>query len=172
MKPDWDKLADELASSSNVIVADVDCTGAGEPLCNRFGVEGFPTIKSFSPPDTEGEDYEGDRDYGAMREHAVRLGPACSAVSKENCGEEQLAELEAVMAKPAADLTEELNTLNEKLQTAEATHEELLKSLQAQFEASQEALDKLKKEVKPRTKLLRAATATLTVQGTPAKDEM
>ena len=45
MKPDWDTLADEFSSSSKVVIADVDCTGEGEPLCSRFEVEGFPTLK-------------------------------------------------------------------------------------------------------------------------------
>ena len=49
MKPDWDKLAEEYAGSTNVLIADVDCTAAGEPLCERFGIEGFPTIKVFNP---------------------------------------------------------------------------------------------------------------------------
>ena len=45
MKPDWDTLAEEFSSSSKVVIADVDCTGEGEPLCSRFEVEGFPTLK-------------------------------------------------------------------------------------------------------------------------------
>ena len=59
MKPTWDALAQEYATSDKVVVADVDCTAEGKDLCERFGVQGFPTIKYFNPPDEEGEDYEG-----------------------------------------------------------------------------------------------------------------
>ena len=58
MKPTWDKLADEFNSGSKVLVADVDCTAGGKDLCETYGVQGFPTIKYFNPPDEEGEDYE------------------------------------------------------------------------------------------------------------------
>ena len=71
MKPDWDKLASKYENNAKVVVADVDCTGPGEPLCQRFGIEGFPTIKSFAPPDTEGENYDGDRSYEALDEFAA-----------------------------------------------------------------------------------------------------
>ena len=89
MKPDWDKLASEFEGSSKVLIADVDCTGAGEPLCEKYGVQGFPTIKTFAPPDQEGEDYEGGRDYDELKSHADSLGPGCSAATKENCSAEQ-----------------------------------------------------------------------------------
>ena len=45
------------------------------------------------------------------------------------------------------------------METATTTHDELLKSLQAQYEESEAALGKLKKDLAPRLKLLRAATA-------------
>ena len=54
-------------------------------------IQGFPTIKSFSPPNTEGEDYEGGRDYDDLKAHADSLGPGCSASAKENCSPEQYA---------------------------------------------------------------------------------
>ena len=65
MKPDWDSLSADYASSSKVIVADVDCTAAGKPLCDKYGVRGYPTIKYVNPPDEEGEDYKGGRDLPA-----------------------------------------------------------------------------------------------------------
>jgi len=159
MKPAWDQLSDEFANSKTVIVADVDCTGAGEPLCSRFGIEGFPTIKSFSPPDTEGESYEGGREYDELLSFASTLGPGCSAGTKENCSADQLAELEKLLQSPVAELESELAGLKEKLDTASSEHDELLKSLQAQYEASEEALGKLKKDIAPRMKALRGALA-------------
>ena len=48
MKPDWDKLMDAFADSTTALVADVDCTADGKPLCDANGVRGYPTIKWVS----------------------------------------------------------------------------------------------------------------------------
>lgn len=171
MKPDWDKLASEFANSDKVLIADVDCTGPGEPLCERFGVEGFPTIKSFAPPDTEGEDYEGGRDLEALREHASSLGPGCSATSKDNCSPDQLKELEDLLAKPEAELLKELEDLKTQLDDSKVAHDKLVESLQEQYEASEKGQAELKKELSPRMKMLRAATAKAAAPSGD-KDEM
>ena len=44
MKPDWDRLGSEYASSSSVVIADVDCT-VEQDLCGQYDVRGYPTIK-------------------------------------------------------------------------------------------------------------------------------
>lgn len=158
MKPAWDQLAEKYASSDKVIVADVDCTAAGEPLCSRFGVEGFPTIKYFNPPDEDGEDYDGGRDFDELAAFAATLGPGCSASMPENCSEEQLAELKAVAEMPEETRAAELTALQQSLKDMEKAHEELLESLQAQYEKSNEALSKAKKDAAPRIKLLKMAS--------------
>jgi len=116
--------------------------------------------RSFAPPDTEGEDYEGGRSLDEMREFAASLGPGCSAVTKENCDAEQLAELEQLMATPKLELLAELLKLKKQVSDADEAHEELTKSLEAQYEESNNQLEQLKKELSPRIKKLRAATAT------------
>ena len=168
MKPDWDSLATHYAGSTKVLIADVDCTGAGEPLCERFGVEGFPTIKYFNPPDDEGEQYEGGRDLAELKEFAATLGPACSATTKENCSAEQLAELEALLETPAAEREAELAKLVGDLKAQEKAHETLLESLQAQYEKSNEAVEAAKKAAAPRIKQLKMAG---TKPPPPSKDD-
>merc|ERR1712242_484752 len=57
-------------ADSNALIADVDCTvDDGKKLCEKFGVQGYPTIKYFSK-DTgdEGEKYEGPREYNKLKE--------------------------------------------------------------------------------------------------------
>ena len=39
------KLMDEFAGDPVRLIADVDCTSAGKPLCEQFGVKGYPSIK-------------------------------------------------------------------------------------------------------------------------------
>ena len=50
MKPDWDALGAEFKDHPKVVIADVDCTAAGKPLCDKFGVRGYPTIKCVARP--------------------------------------------------------------------------------------------------------------------------
>jgi len=48
MKPAWDKLMEEYADDASILVADVDCIGAGKSKCDDVGIKGFPTIKRLS----------------------------------------------------------------------------------------------------------------------------
>mmetsp|Transcript_23334 Transcript_23334/g.47492 ORF Transcript_23334/g.47492 Transcript_23334/m.47492 type:complete len:171 (+) Transcript_23334:54-566(+) len=170
MKPAWDSLAQQFASSTKVFVGDVDCTASGKELCERIGVQGFPTIKYFNPPDTEGEDYEGGRDEAALVEFAKTLGPGCSVSTPENCSTEQMAELEALIKLPVSDLVKQLEELKAGLDEKEKAHEKLVEGLQASYEKSNQELEDFKKEIKPKMKLLRSA---MPAKGTASgKDEV
>jgi len=170
MKPDWDALGAEYKDSKTVVIADVDCTAAGKPLCDKYGVRGYPTIKYFNPPDEEGEDYKGGRTLADMKKFAAEnLGPGCSVDALENCSDEQKKELEEYMAMPAETRDSKLSELKKELANAESAHETLLKDLQAKYKASMDELEKLKEESSPKIKLLKAATPKAAAAG---KDEM
>ena len=159
MKPDWDSLASDYESSKKVVIGDVDCTAAGKPLCDKYGVRGYPTIKYFNPPDEEGEDYKGGRDLPALKKFVdTELGPGCSADTKENCSAEQLKELQVYIDMAPADREAKLTELKNSLKKAEDDHNELLKNLQEQFKTSQDALEKLKEDSSPTIKMLKAAS--------------
>ena len=149
MKPDWDKLATEYEGSEKVLIADADCTGAGKPLCDKFGVRGYPTLKVFAEGDEEGEDYKGGRDLAALKKFASELGPGCSVDNPEVCSAEQKEKLDKYVAMDAAERATKIGALTAGLKGAETAHEKLLESLQAQYKASQEALEALKDEVRP-----------------------
>lgn len=157
MKSDWDTLAEEFKDSKRVVIADVDCTAAGEPICSRFKVEGFPTLKSFSPLDIEGEDYEGARELDDLREHAKSLGPGCSPTTKDDCTAEELISLDELVAQPPEALEAEISELKGKVAAASAAHVELVKRLRAQFEQSDDGLNELKRASAARLRLLRGA---------------
>lgn len=171
MKPDWDSLGSTYADSTKVLIGDVDCTAAGKPLCDKYGVRGYPTIKYFNPPDEDGEDYKGGRDLPALKKFVdTELGPGCSVDSKENCSAEQLAELQTYTDMMPSEREAKLTALKDALKKAEDEHNDLLKKLQEQFKTSQDALEKLKEESGPTMKMLRAATPK---SGTVAdKDEV
>jgi hypothetical protein len=171
MKPDWDSLSSTFADSKTVVVADVDCTAAGKPLCDKYGVRGYPTIKYFNPPDEDGEDYKGGRDLAALKKFVeTELGPGCSADTKENCSAEQLKDLEKYMSMDATERETQLTSLKDALKKAEDDHNDLLKNLQEQFKTSQDALEKLKEDSAPTIKMLKAATPSAKAAG--GKDEV
>jgi len=92
MKPAWDKLMAEFADSKTALVADVDCTADGKPLCDSNGVKGFPTIKYGNPADLQ--DYQGGRDFDALLEFAnENLGPTCSPDNLDLCDDDKKAEI-------------------------------------------------------------------------------
>ena len=174
MKPDWDSLGSDYADSKTVVIGDVDCTAAGKPLCEKYGVRGYPTIKYFNPPDEEGEDYKGGRTLADLQKFAAEnLGPGCSVDTLENCSDEQKKELETYIAMPAAERDAMLEKAKEELASAEAAHETLLKDLQAKYKDSMDALEKLKEDSAPKIKLLKAATPKADAPAKEAaKDEM
>eukprot|EP00438_Fugacium_kawagutii_P011267 Skav224331 [mRNA] locus=scaffold1353:208175:212924:- [translate_table: standard] len=124
MKPAWDKLMEKYAEDESILVADVDCIGAGKSKCDDVGVKGFPTIKHGDPHDLE--DYKGGRDYEALEKFVeelwgLGLGPMGSFWG---------------LAGELRTLIEEQEALSEK---AEDELAELLKKLQEQYEAGQKA---------------------------------
>jgi len=172
MKADWDSLAAEYNDGNKVLVADVDCTAAGEPLCKRFGVQGFPTIKYFNPPDDEGADYDGPRDLEALRKFAETLGPGCGPAMRENCTPEQLAQLEATLAMPEAERRAELELLEAELVAMTKANEELLESLKAEYHKSEYALGAAKTKAAPRIKELKLSLASAPAYTGPSSAEI
>jgi hypothetical protein len=174
MKPDWDSLASSYADSKTVIIADVDCTAGGKPLCEKYGVRGYPTIKYFNPPDEEGEDYKGGRTLADLKKFATNeLGPGCSVDTLDNCTEEQKTKLQEYIDMPAEERATMLESLKTELKEAESKHEALLKELQSTYKSSMDSLEKLKDESAPKIKLLKAATPAPPKEAEPeTKDEV
>ena len=158
MKPDWEELADDM-EGKKLLVGDVDCTDEkkGAPLCERFGVEGYPTLMYFNPPDDEGEKYEGGRTLAELKKFAKTLGPACTAGTLSKCSAKQLEELQPYMDKGEETLLEELASLKSELAAAEAAHEAVMESVQAQYKESQARVDAAKEQLGKEIKLRKAA---------------
>ena len=133
MKPDWDKLAADFEGSDKVLIADADCTAGGKPLCDKFGVRGYPTLKVFAAGDEDGEDYKGGRDPAALKKFASEMGPGCTVDNMEVCTAEEKEKLEKYVAMDASERAAKIAALSSALKDAEAAHEKLLETLQAQF---------------------------------------
>jgi len=138
MKPTWDRLMKEFENSETALIADVDCTAGGKPLCNKAGVKGFPTLKYGDPNNLE--EYEGSRDYDELLTFAKEnLGPTCGPSNMDLCDDEQKAKIEKLMAKGLEQLNSEIEELDAKIESAEEHFE-------AEVEKLEETYKNLEKE--------------------------
>ena len=100
MKPAWDKLMEEFKDSPTSLVADVDCTAEGKPLCETHGVQGFPTIKYGDVGDLQ--DYKGGRDFEGLKKFAEEnLGPTCGPNNLDLCEADVKKKIEGYMTMSA-----------------------------------------------------------------------
>jgi len=133
MKPAWDKLMKEYKDSATALVADVDCTAAGKPLCDANGVQGFPTIKYGDPSALE--KYEGGRDFDSLKKFAdENLKPMCSPSNMDLCDDDQKAELNKLMEMDLGDLETAITEGEKKITDAEETFKTELQKLQDQYQ--------------------------------------
>mgnify|MGYP002052455341 CR=1 FL=1 len=103
MKPDWDSLGSSYADSKTVVIGDVDCTAAGKPLCDKFGVRGYPTIKHGDPNNLE--DYKGGRTLSDLQTFAKdNLGPTCGPANWGLCDAAKKDQINKFTSMSVADL--------------------------------------------------------------------
>jgi len=140
MKPDWDKLMDAFAGSATQLVADVDCTAAGKPLCDANGVRGYPTIKWGDPADLQ--DYQGGRSYDDLKKFAdENLKPVCSPKNIDLCDDAKKAEIKKFQDMPVADLDAAIAAEEKKMEDAEAEFKAEVQKLQDKYSALSEEKD-------------------------------
>jgi len=150
MKPAYDKLMrkwnkGERAKTS--LIADVDCTAEGKPLCESNGVQGFPTIKWGDPSALE--DYQGGRDYEALKKFAKEnLKPMCSPANLDLCDDDKKAKITELQAMSTADLTAKIDEKKAEMKTLEETFESEVKKLQEAYEQLQKDKEKTVADVK------------------------
>jgi len=133
MKPAWDKLMAEYAGSKSALIADVDCTTEGKPLCDSNGVRGFPTIKFGDPSALE--DYKGGRDFDALKKFAdENLKPMCSPTNLELCDDDKKKQIEDLMALSAEDLDAKIAEGDKQVEEAEEHFKTEVEKLQAAYQ--------------------------------------
>jgi protein disulfide-isomerase A6 len=133
MKPAWDQLGDEFAGSKTVLIGDVDCT-VEKDLCSKYGVRGYPTIKSFTG-NPDGDPYEGGRDFAALKKFADEsLGPSCSNDNIDLCDDEQKAILEKYNAMSAAERKKIVDDTDKEIADLEENFKAEVKKLQSTYE--------------------------------------
>ena len=95
---------------SNAVIVDVDCTtDDAKDLCSKYGVQGYPTLKYFSPTTSaEGDTYEDGRDLKALNKFVKRASKLpCVPETKENCDKKDMAYIEEIKDMAAEKIKEE-----------------------------------------------------------------
>ena len=155
LKPAWDKLGDEYDGSSTVLIGDVDCT-VHQNLCQKFGVQGYPTLKYFTA-NPMGDAYNGGRDYEELSKFAKEsLGPSCGVEHMDLCDAEQKKSLETKMALSDSELDKLIEDSDAKLKQADEDLEALLKGLQQQYEDGKKAKEDAQAALSPELAQLRS----------------
>jgi len=113
MKPAWDQLGSEYASSSSVVVADVDCTVESD-LCGKYDVKGYPTIKYFTPEtDEKGADYSGGRTFDDLKKFVSdSLEVKCLLADPSGCSEKEVEFMTKWKAKSKEDVAAQSTRLD------------------------------------------------------------
>lgn len=92
LKPEFEKAASLLKSNDPpVTLAKVDCTEGGKSTCNRFSVQGYPTLKIFKNGEVSSE-YNGPRESaGIAKFMRAQVGPSAKELLNVKSTEEYLA---------------------------------------------------------------------------------
>jgi protein disulfide-isomerase-like protein len=147
LKPDWDKLMNAFADSPTALIADVDCTAAGKPLCDANGVRGYPTLKWGDPSALE--DYKGSRDYDALKKFAdENLKPVCSPSNIDLCDADKKAEIEKFQAMSATELDAAIAEKEKLMEDAEESFKTGVQELQDKYQKLMAAKDETLEEIK------------------------
>jgi len=159
MKPDWDKLGDKYADSDSIIIGDVDCTSdGGKPVCSKYGVRGYPTIKTFSG-NPMGDDYKGGRKYNDLLNHVeTNMGPSCGPDNMDKCSAEEVKQLEEYLKMSAEDLDKVLKETQAEMDKLGTDFEEFVKGLQSSYEEAQSSKEERESALAPKLKMLFAAS--------------
>mmetsp|Transcript_11668 Transcript_11668/g.20986 ORF Transcript_11668/g.20986 Transcript_11668/m.20986 type:complete len:170 (+) Transcript_11668:191-700(+) len=147
MKPDWDKLMDAYADSKTALVADVDCTAEGKPLCDANGVRGYPTIKWGDPAALE--DYKGGRDFDSLKKFAdENLKPICSPANIDLCDDEKKSEINKYLAMAESELEELIKGKEKLMEEAEESFKKGVTELQETYQKLMSDKEKTMEDIK------------------------
>jgi len=156
LKPVWKKLADGLKDSKTVTIGMIDCTATSpnnEDLCMQHGVEGYPTLKTFTGS-SEGDSYEGGRELEDLQKFATGL-VVCNFDQQENCSPEMKKSMGEIKAKSADDLLGEMKKVDDEVKAANDEFNKFVEDLQAKYEEANTAKDTKVNAVKPKLGLLK-----------------
>jgi len=159
------------------LIADVDCTqDSAKKLCEKYGVQGYPTIKYFSKDTSEmGEKYEGDREYNKLKKFVTSNSkPPCVLATLEHCSKKEKAFIEESTSWDEAKVKEELESVKSQIEAAKTKHQDLADLFEKQKD---EAMATMKKSEEAKTDLEKVTKGVkykinIMEQVTKKKDEL
>nr|CAG4641596.1 EOG090X0438 [Eurycercus lamellatus] len=91
LKPEFEKAASLLKSNDPPItLAKVDCTEGGKSTCNKFSVQGYPTLKIFKNGEVSSE-YNGPREAAGIAKYMrAQVGPSAKDLLSVKAAEDFL----------------------------------------------------------------------------------
>jgi len=146
MAPDWERLAGEYSANASILVAEIDCTAEGKPLCDSNGIRGFPTLKHGDPSALE--DYQGGRSYDDLAGFAKSLKPSCSPSNMDLCDDEMKAKITYLSTMSEADLASAITSEEAKVEAAEETFKAEVQKLQEKYQSLMTEKDEAQAAVK------------------------
>jgi len=159
----------KYAGHASALIADVDCTADGKPLCEEHGVQGFPTIKWGDPSALE--DYEGGRDFDDLVKFAdENLKPLCSPKNLDLCDDAKKTQIQEYMKMSADDLEAEIQKKEAESKEAEATFDAEVQKLQERYEALEK--EKTEKQAAIKSSGLGLMKAVKAAKGGGDKEEL
>ena len=131
LKPAWDALIEEYQTDPHVLIGACDCTAGCQSLCRDMEIQGYPTLRFGDPAALE--DYTGPRDAASLSAHAKTLKPPCALDKPELCDDEQMAELEHLLALAPEDLRARVEQAASEFAALEAQHKVAVHELQQEY---------------------------------------
>jgi len=146
LAPIWEKLGKKFKNSEAVTIAEIDCTAAGEPLCQQNGVKGYPTIKYWKNNGKGGLDYQGGREMNDLKAFVEGTFKAsCDPKTKKGCSDKEVTFIDNNINKSLEELQEllagkeaDLKAVKKEKRELEAKQKEDLKK----FKGKETALNK------------------------------
>lgn len=139
-------MAKTFKDSDVVGIYDVDCTAAGQPLCGKWGVKGYPTIKYWLAGSKSGKDYQGAREYNGLKAFVdSTFKAACNGLTGKGCNEQEKRYIEKNKDKSAEELLQEKKNKTEELKALKKERSDAEKELadkQKKWKSKETALNK------------------------------
>lgn len=171
LAPAWNQLMDEFEGDAAKVVADVDCTAEGKPLCDSNGVKGFPTLKYGDPSDLQ--DYKGGRELKDLQEHVKeKVVPMCSPAKIDLCDDAKKAEIEKFQAMDSAELDKLIADKTKEQEEVEADFKKGVEGLQKSYEGMQKAKEEKLEAIKESGLGLMKAVSKHAAKAAAKKDEL
>lgn len=106
----------------------MDCTqDNAKSLCEKYGVEGYPTIKYFSKDTADlGEKYEGEREYNKLKKFVKQMSkPPCVVSTLENCNKKEKTYITQMESMDPDTMKKTRDDFQTQIEAATNKHKEL-----------------------------------------------